>query len=204
MVHLRASDPYPWPYDGVLEPRRCALVIAGAQLTWAEVSLGAADVLVVITEVAGALREAGGRVVALRHWAPPGGRHRTLPPARDADGGELLVDLPLCDLVVSAGGTNGFHASRLDAELRARNLDRLVFCGFGAEVAVDSTLRAANDRGYECLTLTDGTAPLEGHTGARALDSVTKSGGIFGAIAPAAALLEAVALASPPLAGVVA
>jgi biuret amidohydrolase len=206
VIHLRDSDPYPWPYDGVLSPPQCALVIAGAQEAWARASLRATEVLSVITEVAAALRGGGGQVVAVHHIAPTAARPRALPPAVDSDGSGLLGDLPACDVVVRAAGANGFYGSSLDAELRARGLDRLVLCGFGAEVAVDCTLRAANDRGYECVTLIDGVAPLDEHTGRRALDSITKSGGIFGTIASAAALLEALAdaVAFPTLSAVTA
>jgi nicotinamidase-related amidase len=56
-------------------------------------------------------------------------------------------------------------------------------------------VRSANDRGYECLTLTDATAPLDAGTGARELRSITMSGGIFGAIGTATSLLDALGAA---------
>ena len=45
-----------------------------------------------------------------------------------------------------------------------------------------STLRSANDQGYECLLLTDACAPLDPDTTSAALSMVTMSGGIFGAL----------------------
>lgn len=188
-MYLRDSAPYPWPYDGKVEPRRIALLIAGPQPAWADVSQRSAEVMEVIEVVAGALRDAGGHVVAVRHVASGGGRPRSLPPPADHPASALLDDLPKPDLVVEALGVDGFHASPLDISLRKLGVDRLVMAGFGAEAAVDSTLRSANDRGYECLTLVDGTAPFDDATHRCALSSITMSGGIFGAIATSRDLL---------------
>src|SRR5206468_5457058 len=95
------------------------------------------------------------------------------------------------DIVVDATGVDGFHGGPLDDVLRARGVDHLILGGFGHEAAVDSTLRSANDRGYECLVLTDGVAPFDDDLGAHALSSVTMSGGIFGAVGTSVELLSA-------------
>ena len=63
----------------------------------------------------------------------------------------------------------------------ALRFDHLVLAGYASEVTVDSTVRTLNDRGFECLVLSDGCAPLDADLGARALRSLTMSGGIFGA-----------------------
>jgi nicotinamidase-related amidase len=97
--------------------------------------------------------------------------------------------------VVDAGGVDGFYDGSLDRVLRIRGIDTLVLCGYGAEAAVSSTLRSANDRGYECLTLTDATAPFDAGLGAHDLHSITMSGGIFGAMAGSEALLAVLATA---------
>jgi nicotinamidase-related amidase len=75
-----------------------------------------------------------------------------------------------------------------------------VFVGYGAEAAVDSTLRSANDRGYECLTLIDAVAPFDPDTGRHALSSITMSGGIFGAIATTDAFIDALLTVPAPVA----
>jgi nicotinamidase-related amidase len=93
------------------------------------------------------------------------------------------------DVTVEAAGVDGFYASALDDELRRLGADHLVLVGWGAEAAVDSTLRSANDRGYECLVLTDAVAPFDVAIGEHALSSVTMSGGIFGALATTEMLL---------------
>ncbi len=187
-----AAEPYPWPYDGVLDPHRLALVIAGAQPAWSGRSVGAASVAALIRLVADEVRSAGGTVVHVRHTglrASPSG----LPPVRFEEGWPVSTEPAAGDLVVDAAGVNGFHGGALDVELRSRGIDTLVLCGFGAEAAVSSTLRSANDRGYECLTLTDAAAPFDSVLGRHDLRSITMSGGIFGAIAPSDALLAALA-----------
>jgi nicotinamidase-related amidase len=188
------ADPYPWPFDGALDPRRLAVVVAGDQEAWAARSQDRAAIGAVIDDVTHAARAIGATVVHLRHGAPVA-RRSGLPPVPGTAPWLLIGPIGDDDVVVDAGGVDGFHASPLDEALRARGIDHLVFVGYGAEAAVDSTMRAANDRGYECLVLEDGVAPFDHHTGAHALSSVTMSGGIFGAVATSAALLAELPIA---------
>jgi nicotinamidase-related amidase len=191
------ADPYPWPYDGPVVGSRLALVVAGAQRAWQRRSLGSAPVAEVIAAVADAVRLAGGLVVHLRHGSAAGGPV-ALPPAREHPDWALVSDPIGLDLVVDAAGIDGFFGGPLDRVLRSRRVDTLVLAGYGTETAVGGTLRSANDRGYECLTLTDGVAPFGAETGRSTLHSITMSGGIFGAVAPSAALLTALHLLSEP------
>lgn len=186
------AAPYPWPYDGEIVAGRMALVIAGDQPAWIERSVGAAAVATTIETVAGAFRSAGALVVHVRHGGPAAGpATRALPPVTGSPLWGVATASADDDLVVDALGIDGFYGGPLDRELRARGISHLVFVGFGAEAAVDSTLRSANDRGYECLTLTDAVAPFDADTGKHALSSVTMSGGIFGAIATSKQFLSA-------------
>jgi nicotinamidase-related amidase len=187
MPALRDSAPYPWPYDGIIDPRRMAVVVTGSQPAWIDRSRDAAAVTEVITGVAEAVRSAGGHVVVIGHVGGPF-PHRPLPPA---PGGPEATITMTGDTEIVAHGMNGFFGSPLDALLRQLGVDRLVLGGYGAEATVDSTLRGANDRGYECLVLTDAYAPFDHDTAKRALSSVTMSGGIFGAIGTSADLLAA-------------
>ncbi|MEZ5232000.1 MAG: isochorismatase family cysteine hydrolase [Acidimicrobiales bacterium] len=192
------AEPYPWPWNGPWRPEHVALLVAGAQPAWSGASCRVEAVGAVIATVAQALRRAGATVVALRHLGAPTGAGRRaalrLPPAPGDPAGVLLDTVaPLADLVLDCAGINGFGGSRLDDELRGRGIEHLVLCGFGAEAAVDCTLRAANDRGYECLTLIDGVAPFDVELGEHALHSITMSGGIFGVIGHSADLLAALA-----------
>jgi nicotinamidase-related amidase len=183
-------EPYPWPYDGQLDPGHLALVVAGAQAGWAARSVHAADVATVLLGAAAELRAVGALVVLVRHGAPAGRRPTVVPPAPGSDGWRLAFDSRVADVVVNAAGIDAFHGGPLDDVLRTAGRTHLLLGGFGHEAAVDSTLRSANDRGYECLVLTDGVAPFDVDLGAHALHSVTMSGGIFGAIGPSRTLLS--------------
>jgi biuret amidohydrolase len=191
------ADPYPWPYGGTLDPRRLALVITGDQPAWARRSLDAARASEVIAAVAGELRRVGGIVAHVRHGRtslPRAG----LPPARNDPSWSYSRRHAARDVLVDATGIDGFFGSPLDQELRDRGRDTLVLAGYGGEATVSSTLRSANDRGYECLTLVDGVAMFDSRTGAATLSSITMSGGIFGAIAGSDALLDALSTLSVP------
>jgi nicotinamidase-related amidase len=199
MTVLDSTVPYPWPYDGCLDPGRLALVVAGAQAGWAARSSGAAEAATVLLTVAASFRAAGALVVSIRHGAPPGRRRTTLPPLPGTDDWQLALAPRPSDVVVDATGIDGFHGGPLDDVLRAKGVDHLVLGGFGYEAAVECTLRSANDRGYECLVLTDGVAPFDDDLGAHALSSVTMSGGIFGALGTSEALLAALRSTFSPL-----
>lgn len=197
------TDPYPWPWNGVLDPTRLCLVVAGAQRVHAAASPTAHDVAEVIDAVALAVRRSGGTVCHLRHTAPTSvgtGRRRPLLPELGEEGWAPVLRPSHDDLVVTATGHDGFCGSGLDLELRARGIELVVAVGMAAEVAVSCTVRSANDRGYECLTLSDAVAPLDPATGARELHSITMSGGIFGAVGTSEALLSALEFLHQPAA----
>lgn len=175
------SDPYPWPYDGALDGPRLALVVAGAQRRWVEGSTDVAAVAAALERLAGSARRAGARIVLLQHVGP----------GEDVDASGVPVPGPVADAVIKAVGLDGFYGSRLDADLRAAGVDRLFLGGFGLEGPVHSTLRGANDRGYECLTLADACAPVDPTCREAALKTITMSGGIFGAVGTTDAVCEA-------------
>jgi nicotinamidase-related amidase len=99
------------------------------------------------------------------------------------DQGWALVTAPAGqDEIVDCAGWDGCFSSDLDHTLRAAGIRSIALGGLASELTVDSTVRTLNDRGHECLVLTDGCAPLDADLGARALHSLTMSGGIFGAV----------------------
>jgi nicotinamidase-related amidase len=191
-VPVADTIPYPWPYDddAGLTPSRCALVIVGLQERWRALDTDAA--VERITELAQILRARGVLVVHVRHARLPWRRRpgADLPTLGDPDGAPLLAPAA-ADVVVEASTHDGFLDTTLDAQLRAHGRDHLVLVGLAAETLVDSTLRSANDRGYECLTLRDLAIPFDPATGERALASITMSGGIFGAIGSTDAVVAA-------------
>jgi nicotinamidase-related amidase len=204
MAHVPDTDPYPWPYDGELVGARTALVIAGAQPHWLARSVGATEALATLTGLAAAVRSTGGLVVALRHGRPPAlaaAHRRPALPEVGTDGWSVCLGGLEPDLVVDTAGLNGFHGSELDGLLRGLGRDHLLLGGFCAELTLDTTLRGANDRGYECLVVTDACAFAEPMLGRHALASVTMSGGIFGALGTCDAVVPTLRAGSPADAG---
>jgi len=189
-----ATEPYPWPYDGILSCARLALVVAGGQRWWVDRTqepMVALDALARLRHVA---RVAGALVLLLDHIAPPSAhRGRRFVPTRDDRGADLAVLPDAGDLVISAAGLDGFYGSALDTALRSAGRDRLLVAGLGLEGPVHSTLRSANDRGYECLLVADACSCADPVLRAGAITSVLMSGGIFGAVGGIDAVCAALA-----------
>lgn len=194
---LASTNPYPWPYDGCLVGSRTALVVAGAQAGWLAASHGGDKICAHIASLIMALHEHGVLVVSLAHVRPAqlppraGPGRAAVPLVGTTEAAPIVFPGAPVDLTVVAQGIDGFYASPLEAQLRAAGRTHLLMAGFASEITVDSTLRGANDRGFECLVLTDAVAPIDPAISAHALASVTMSGGIFGALGTSAAVLAA-------------
>ena len=172
------SAPYPWPYDGSVPFSRLALVVCGWDQTWLRRVVGPEAAAAEIARLVEAMDALGGHVLSVSH-AP-----------RDGTTPEPLA-LPTADHVVAAG-VDGFWGSPLEAHLRRRRVTHLLLAGHALEAPVHSTLRSANDRGYECLVVVDACSALAPDLLDRTVSMIHMSGGIFGATATTAEVLAAV------------
>jgi len=96
--------------------------------------------------------------------------------------GEIVIDKP---------GKGAFYGTDLGDILRAQGIKQLIFAGVTTEVCVQTTMREANDRGYDGLLATDATESYFPAFKAAAIEMITAQGGIVGWAAPTDTILEA-------------
>lgn len=191
------SKPYPWPFDGEVLASRTALLVVAVQRGLVVPCPQAQAAVAVIGTLTSAVRSWGATVVHTRHARSPAQRRPSiLSPLGDTQW-ELLND-PAGDAVVDAFGLDGFAGSPLAERLAGSGIDHLLVCGLGLEGPVHSTMRSANDRGLECLLVTDGCAAGDPRLADPALRIVEMSGGIFGAVATSGAVLSALVATGAP------
>src|SRR5262249_16252561 len=106
--------------------------------------------------------------------------------------GRILIDgevgsdfIPECkplegELVISKPGKDAFYSTALRDYLVTRGITNLVITGCTTEVCVQTTMRCANDRGYDCLLIEDGTESYFPEFKASTLKALTAQGGIIG------------------------
>jgi nicotinamidase-related amidase len=218
------ADPYPWPYDGPVDPARTALVCIDWQVDFCgpggyvdtmgyDLKLTRAGLEPTAVMLAAA-RAAGMMVVHTREGhlpdlsdCPPNKLWRSKrmgagigdagPCGRilvkGEPGWEIVPEVaPIAgEAVVDKPGKGAFYATNLDLLLRVAGITSLVFTGITTDVCVHTTMREANDKGYECLLLEDCTGATDYGNYLAALQMVKMQGGVFGAVAPSSALLAA-------------
>ena len=166
--------------------------------------------------VLSAWREAGGLVVHTReaHEAdlsdcPDAKRNRGNPALRIGDlgpmgrilvkgepGNQIIAELaPVAgEIVIDKPGKGAFYATPLQSLLQQAGMTHLIFMGVTTEVCVQTSMREANDRGYDCLLLEDCTESYFPQFKASTVEMIHAQGGIVGWTAAGTRLIKAMGL----------
>lgn len=137
---------------------------------------------------------------------PPAKRNRGTPALRIGDQGPMgriliagepgTAILPEVapvagEMVIEKPGKGAFYATRLGETLDAMGIRQLVFAGVTTEVCVQTTMREANDRGYDCLLAEDATESYFPEFKAAAIAMIRAQGAIVGWTAPVSTIIKA-------------
>jgi nicotinamidase-related amidase len=139
---------------------------------------------------------------------PPAKRNRGNPTLKIGDEGpmgrvliagepgtQILAELAPVDgeIVIEKPGKGAFYATPLGDILKDRGIEQLVFSGVTTEVCVQTTMREANDRGYECLLAEEATESYFPEFKTAAINMIKAQGAIVGWVGSVDAIIEGIA-----------
>ncbi|WP_248959289.1 cysteine hydrolase family protein [Sphaerisporangium perillae] len=216
---LVEADPYTYGFDPahtallVIDMQRDFVEPGGFGETLGNDVTMLRQVIAPLREVLTATRNAGMTVIHTREGhlpdlsdCPPAKLRRGAPSLRIGDPGpkgrilvrgeyghDIIDELaPTGDeLVIDKPGKGAFYATDLDRVLRDKDVRSLIVTGVTTEVCVHTTVREANDRGYECLVLSDCVGSYFPEFQRHGLQMIAAQGGIFGWVAPSGHYLKA-------------
>jgi nicotinamidase-related amidase len=201
------------PYEYAVDPARLALVIIDMQRDFIEPGgFGVAPIVPAVARLLEAFRSMGLTVIHTQEChredladCPPAKRNRGRPGLRIGDKGPMGRILirgepgndfvaPLRprpgEVVIGKPGKGAFYATSLQADLDSRGITHLLLTGVTTEVCVQTTMREANDRGYDCLLIEDCTESYFPEFKKATLDMVRAQDAIVGWTATARQVLD--------------
>jgi nicotinamidase-related amidase len=213
------ADPYPYAFDPahaalvLIDMQRDFVEPGGFGETLGNDVSQLRAVIPPLQAVLAAAREAGITVIHTREGhkpdlsdCPPAKLNRGEPALRIGDPGpkgrilirgeyghDIIDELAPADgeLVIDKPGKGSFYATGLDETLRDAGITSLIVTGVTTEVCVHTTVREANDRGYECLVLSDCVGSYFPEFQRYGLEMIAAQGGIFGWVASSDQFLKA-------------